>query len=205
MDRSSLPIQTSRSSRAGRHILGVLLLAALALVVFAADIQGALAQVGIQANFNFITNGSFESGPALPNGWLAGALGAGDKRVCNQSYAGACSFKMVGDSTYNYISQAIPLTNTDAGNEFKLKVWTKGKSLALGGGEATIYVQFYNGGIAGNYAAISIPSGTSGWTLRQVSATAGADYDTVYIFPVLNANSGKAWFDKLSLVYVGGP
>jgi hypothetical protein len=35
--------------------------------------------------------------------------------------------------------------------------------------------------------------------------TAAADYDKIYIFLELDANSGKVWFDKVTLVYVGGP
>jgi hypothetical protein len=200
------PIQARRSSPAGRYVLGALLLAALALAVFAADIQGALADVGIQANYNYVSNGSFETGGNPPSGWLAGALGAKDKRVCNQSKAGSCSFKMVGDGTDNYIYQVIPLTNTDPGNEFKLKLWTKGKALDLsGGGFQSVFVQFYNGATPGNFQVIHVPSGTSAWTMRQVNVTAVADYDKIYIFLELDANSGKVWFDKVTLVYVGGP
>jgi hypothetical protein len=112
---------------------------------------------------------------------------------------------MVGDGNENYLYQVIPLTGTNAGNEFKFKIWTKGKALNLSGGSARVIVRFQNEGIAGNSESIEIPSGTSAWTLRKVSATAAADYDEIHLFVVLDANSGKAWFDKVTLVYVGGP
>jgi len=38
-----------------------------------------------------------------------------------------------------------------------------------------------------------------------MSVTAAADYDEIWIFVRLDADSGKAWFDKVSLVYVGAP
>ena len=202
------PAHAGRNPQVGRYVLGAVLLVALALVLSAADTREALAQVGFQANTNYVSNGSFEkdsNGDGLPNSWLAGALGAGDKRVCNQSVAGSCSFKMVGDGSLKSIYQIIPLTNPNVGDEFKLKVWTKGKALDLSGGQARIIVRFFDGGFLGNSASLDIPSGTSAWTLRQVSVTAAADYDEIWIFVQLDANSGKAWFDKVSLVYVGAP
>ncbi len=196
------PIKASRNSAVGRTVLAALLLAVLALAIFVGGTQDAQAQVGITANYNYISNGSFESGPSLPASWFGAFLTSVDKRVCNQSYAGSCSFKMVGDNTLKYLGQCIGLTGTIAGQEFKLKAWTKGKSINLGGGEATAYVEFFNLGASVNFEVFAIPGGTSPWTSHQVSATAAADYDEICILLVFDADSGKIWFDKVSLVYL---
>jgi hypothetical protein len=212
MDISSIkPIQTGRSSHAGRYVLGAVLLVALAVVVFAgfaqdAQAQGEINDIGILAT-NFVSNGSFEKGSAIPKNWFEGddTLTSKDKRVCNQSYAGSCSFKMVGDTTQKWLVQCKDYSGTDAGNKFKLKAWAKGKALNLGVGEAKIYVDFYDGENFVNSKNVSVGVGTFGWTSRQFSATAQADYTTICIFLQLVAEGGTVWFDKVSLVYVGGP
>jgi hypothetical protein len=200
---SSKPIKPGRSSPAGRAVLAALLCAfgaaAFALAIFAGDAQ---AQVGIQAKTNFVINGSFEIGGSPPASWGGVSLTSADKRVCNKSYAGDCSFKFVGDNTYKYLYQCIDFTNTDAGNEFKFKAWTKGKNLA--GGAATFYVEFYNAGSSVNYEYVNIPSGTYPWAWHKVSATADADYDEICMW-LVSQDAGKLWVDKVSLVYVGGP
>lgn len=211
---SAKPIQSGRSLPAGRYILGALLLAAFALVIFGgftqdAQAQGEINDIGILAG-NFVLNGSFETdsnGDGIPNNWFDNdALSSADKRVCNQSYAGSCSFKMAGDGGgTKWLAQCISPTGTAAGNEFKFKAWTKTKSLMIGGGEASLYVSFYDGGNFVNEEVFSIPGGTTGWTSRQLSATAAADYDTICMLLQLEASSGKIWFDKATLKYVGGP
>ena len=195
---SSKPIKAMRSSRAGRAVLAALLCA------FGA---AALAGSALAATGNLVKNGSFEkdgNGDGIPNAWSGSALTSGDKRVCNQSQAGACSFKMVAASPYAFknLNQCIGLTGTNAGDEYNFRAWTKGKGLDLAGGEATLYVDFYDGGIIIDSDYYSLPAGTSPWTLRQIPATAAADYDAICIALALDANAGKIWFDKVSLVYV---
>jgi len=207
----NLPVTTTQAARgspAGRAVLAALLLAAVALAIFAVDIQYAQADVIVAAT-NFVANGSFEKDSnhnGVPNNWFGeGTLTSSDKRVCNQSKVGDCSFKMVGDNDTKWLVQCRGYTGTDAGNEFELKAWTKGKALMLGGGEAKIFVDFYNGASLVNSTNVDVGAGTFPWTLRQLSSTAAADYDGICIYLQIDADSGTIWFDKVSFVYVGGP
>jgi len=198
-------IQAGRNSRAGRHALGAVLLVALALAVFAVDLQGTLAQVGIQAGFNYISNGSFEkdsNGDGVPNGWLQGDLTSQDRRVCNQSKAGSCSFKLKADTDIKSLGRCKNFSETDAGDQYQLKAWTKNKALVLGGGEVRILVDFYDTDAAVGGEEIWLPGGDTPWTLRQLTLTAAVDYDKICITLQTWAQSGTVWFDKLSLVFV---
>src|SRR3990172_12470257 len=86
--------------------------------VLAAFAVALLAGSALAASGNLVKNGSFEkdsNGDGIPNAWSGSALTPGDKRVCNQSQAGACSFKMVAASPYAFknLNQCIGLTGTN--------------------------------------------------------------------------------------------
>ena len=138
-----------------------LLLVAIALAVAAGSALAAA----------LVKNGSFEkdtNGDGFPNKWAGLNLTAGDKRVCNQSAAGQCSFKMVGngiaDGPTKYFLQIVAVSGLD-GDEFSLSFWTKGKEIVLGsGGFATVFVQFNWVGGGNNSHYFNTPAGTSAWT-----------------------------------------
>ena len=186
----------ARRSPPNRPILGALLLAAFAVAVFA----GSALAAG-----NLVKNGSFEKATnGIPNWWGWFGFTPADKRVCNQSKAGACSFKMVADGAFKNLEQCcLPISGL-AGDEFTLSVWTKSKAFDLGlGNSAYVYVLFSYPGGGSNYDYFDIPTGTTAWTLIQVSAVADDAYDTMEVgvqfnYPV----SGKVWFDKVRLVEV---
>jgi len=124
----SISNHTSHSRSTSRVVF---VLAALILAVFAASAQSTRA-----ATANLVVNGSFEkdtNGDGVPNGWIGFFLDPGDKRVCNQSKAGACSFKLVGDGSYKYIKQQIAHNGTSF-DDFTLSGWMKGKDIVTGGG-----------------------------------------------------------------------
>jgi len=152
---------------------------------------------------NLVKNGSFEkdsNGDGLPNSWElnieAGSID-GDKRVCNQSYAGECSFKMVGDTTNKSLFQSIPVGGP-AGTEVNFSVRTKGKLLT--GGFTYAFVQFYHTGGGSNSETFIFPGGTTPWTLYQFSVAASQNFDSIGIGFFISADSGKVWFDKVKLV-----
>jgi len=177
-----------------------LLLVAIALAVAAGSALAAA----------LVKNGSFEkdtNGDGFPNKWAGLNLTAGDKRVCNQSAAGQCSFKMVGngiaDGPTKYFLQIVAVSGLD-GDEFSLSFWTKGKEIVLGsGGFATVFVQFNWVGGGNNSHYFNTPAGTSAWTLRNIpAAQALADYSSISVSFELDADSGKLWVDKVELVPV---
>jgi hypothetical protein len=189
-----------RIPNSGRPVLGAVLLVALVLAVFAGSALAA----------SLVKNGSFEkdgNGDGLPNKWLELNLTAGDKRVCNQSASGQCSFKMVGngiaDGPTKIFFQIVPVSGLD-GDQYSLSFWTKGKEIVFGsGGFATVFVQFNWVGGGNNSHFFNIPSGTSAWTLGNIpDAEALADYSSISVSLEFDADSGKVWFDKVKLVEV---
>jgi hypothetical protein len=188
-------IVSTSTARPTHRLWVAILLAALALAV----LVGSALAAG-----NLVKNGSFEKdsdGDGIPNGWGdTGALTPLDKRVCNQSYAGSCSFKMVADGTAKGLAQLIAVAGL-TGDEFKLSAWTKGKSIVDSGGPARLIVEISLGGSTSDYASFDIPDGSSPWTLHQLSLTATANYDTVTIYLYFySTDSGKIWVDKVKLV-----
>jgi hypothetical protein len=147
---------------------------------------------------NLLANGGFEQN--LSNGWGAIDLTSADKRVCNQSYAGDCSFKLVGDGTAKTLRQTLTVSG-DLGDKFTLSAWTKGKALELGTGAVSVRVQISHVGDGSNEQTFVLPPGSSQWTKRKVTVTAGAAYDQIIItiHTQTNVTSGKAWFDQVKL------
>ena len=186
-------VSPSSTPRTRRAVLAALLLVSLILA-------GSALAAG-----KLVKNGSFEkdgNGDGIPNRWAGISLTAADKRVCNQSYAGACSFKMVADGTVKVLKQLIIVSGV-AGEEFILSAWTKGKDLVLGGGAARIYLVFNHTDGSNNAWYFDIPAGTSAWTLSQVSGQADENYDYITIsLQFIEPSSGKVWADKVKLVAV---
>jgi hypothetical protein len=185
-----------------RPLFGALLLVAFVVAVLAGSALAA----------SLVKNGSFEkdgNGDGLPNNWVYDYnIASGDKRVCNQSYAGACSFKMVGDGKSKALYQIIPISGV-SGDQFNLVIWTKGKDTDYGGGNIGWGLYFHNpedglwylGAGDGNS-----DDGSSPWTLSSVYASATAPtFDSIKVQLYFKADSGKVWFDKVKLVAVPPP
>ena len=177
------------NSQPRRSILPGLLLVALALAVIA---SGALAAGG-----NLVKNGSFEkdgNGDGIPNSWVGANLTPADKRVCNQSYAGSCSFKFVFDGNSKSIEQNISISG-NSGDAYNLVFWMKGKAIT-GPGVVRIDLGF-SSGLAGYTYTLD---GNSPWTKYSLPVQAPANYTSIYILIRGSEDSGKAWFDKVKLV-----
>jgi hypothetical protein len=176
-------IVSTRPARPTRF-LWVLVLAALAVAVLAGSALAA----------NLVGNGSFENGGDIPDDWAGGgAITPADKRVCNQSYAGACSFKMVGDGDEKSLYQ-IGSVSGNAGDKFILKLWTKGKNVGSSG-TATILLRIGTE----DDKLITLPPGNSGWTLRKISLTATEAFSSIFVSMDQDVTTGKLWFDKVKL------
>ena len=178
---------------AQRAALGALL---LALTVF---VGSALA-----AGSNLVKNGSFEkdgNGDGIPNSWIdGGSAGILPKRACNQSYAGACSLKVVFDGQTKIIRQNFSIGG-NSGDSYKLTFWAKGKQVITGAGIIQVgAIYFHHIDTSENSNSVSLAEGTTGWTKLSVTATASEDFDYLYVAFILNPDSGKAWFDKVKLV-----
>jgi len=179
--------------------------AALAVVVLAGSAL---------AGNNLVDNGSFENdgdGDGIPtkwDGWYAWE--PNDKRVCNQSYAGSCSFRFVGDGIHQSLYQDIPISGV-SGEQFNILVWTKGKDIVFGaGGYINVNVEYVIGGDGGVWGGGSVEitePGTHPWTLRSFYDQTPDKENLVAIRLKLNVDieSGRLWFDKVKVLLVPPP
>jgi hypothetical protein len=167
--------QAAHNSKPGRRVLAAQVCAfgaaALAVAILAGSVLAASA----------VKNGSFEkdsNGDGIPNNWGGYSLSPSDKRVCNQSYAGDCSFKMVGEggTSDKLVFQGLDVAGV-AGDTFTLKMWVKTKDLVSGAGFATIYLVLYQTDGGYDQAAVNIEEGTMGWTLYTFDLAATETYD----------------------------
>jgi hypothetical protein len=191
---------TSHSRGTRRGAFGLLVLAALILAIFAAGAQNAQA-----ATTNLVKNGSFEkdaNGDGVPNNWSNVGLSPADKRVCNKSYAGACSFKMIGEGdTFDKFIWQLPVVSGGSGDVYTLTLWVKAKELDwLPVGNATVYLEINqtDGGL--DYVGFDLPEGTYDWTLVTLEVTSTDTYNGARVLIDFEPASGKAWFDKVKLV-----
>ena len=186
-----------RGTRARRAALASLLLAAFVVAVLAGS--------ALAAGGNLAKNSSFEkdsNGDGVPNNWTPADLTPSDKRVCNKAYAGACSFKMIGDGGTKYMFQ-YPAISGGIGDEFTLKIWVLTKGLVLGGGNVTLYLEIGQTDGGFEYDSQNLAPGSSGgWVLYTLNHTTIEAYDSSRIWIKFNPTSGKAWFDKVKFVEV---
>jgi len=182
-----------------RATLSFLVLAVLVLAVF---VGSALA-----ASTNLVKNGSFEKDSdhdGIPNSWTGSSLTLADKRVCNQSKAGACSFRFVGASDHKSLGQVISVGGL-AGADFNFSFWAKGKNLNYAD-TARVYLEIHHVDGTSDYYTYNTAGATTPWTLYQqlgVEATKDFDYiriDLIYLHTA--PDTGKVWFDKVKLVPV---
>ena len=196
------------SFKPSRRFLAAVALSAFAVAVFTANAHSAQAR-GLAAAANLVVNGSFETDSepdGIPEPWFYGPpLPPTDRRVCNQSYAGACSFRMVGDGTVKWLYQDMDLTPGPTGDKYKLTFWMKGKNIDQGGFDL-LTIQFFIihlGGGSFDVIEQVVPAGNTAWSKYSLSLTSTADYDTlrVRIFQE-GGPSGKLWVDKVKAVAV---
>jgi hypothetical protein len=184
--------------------VAALVLAALVLAVFGGATQHALAY-----DLTKVKNRSFEkdsNGDGTPNGWFRDGLTPKDKRVCNQSYSGACSFKMVGNDSEKFLYQVTLYSSGPAGVEETLSVYTKGKSIVNApGGFARVWLRFNQTDGGTEWHGVQLPPGNSGWTYREVSGTAIESFSSIEVWLDMRAASGKMWVDLVDVNWTGGP
>jgi len=180
-----------------RAILAALLCAFGAALAVAVFVGSALA-----AN-NLLANSSFEKdsdGDGIPNNWTLNNASGADKRVCNQSYHGACSFKMVGAGAEIFIHQDLDLAGS-GGDSFKLTFWAKTKEIDLdttGLLKAFVIVYFTGGGTES--FGLNISPGTSPWTKYVLELAVSQDYNFIVVELFQDdLAGGKAWVDKVKL------
>ncbi|HLE73112.1 MAG TPA: hypothetical protein VI688_02595 [Anaerolineales bacterium] len=173
---------------------GALLAAALALAIFAGP--------GLAATANLVKNGSFEkdtNGDGIPNSWDPVGLSPADKRVCNQSYAGTCSLRMIEDGIYKYLTQNIAVSGGPAEN-YTLTIWAKGKAIVEGSGHAYIYLIIDHVDGSDNFDFVTLNPGTTPWTKYAIHLASTETYEAIRVSTTFDLDSGKAWFDKVKLV-----
>ena len=178
--------------------------------VFAAVLLALTLLVGSALAANLVSNGGFETdsnGDGIPNGWTGYQLTPADKRVCNQSYVGSCSFKIVGGTIptppfWKDLYQNIPVSG-EAGESYKLTFWIKAKYVS-GGGDLTIHLELlHSNGYSADIAEQVVPLGNTAWHKYVLNLTSTEPYTQLYVLIIAESGSGGVlWVDKVKVVPV---
>lgn len=196
MDNIALETKATRRSPRLGWFLG--LLSATLTIAVLIGAASAAAQ-GPAYDLTKVKNKSFEkdtNGDGIPNGWYRSGAVVG-MRVCNQSYAGACSYRFGGGGD-SYLNQQTLYSSGPAGIVATLTAWTKGKDVNIGT-YAYVLLLFNHSDGSSNFCPFYIPGGTTPWTMRSTPCTADEAFDSMTIVLNTNLNSGKIWVDKVSL------
>jgi hypothetical protein len=153
---------------------------------------------------NLVANSSFEkdsNGDGIPNNWVGHLLTPSDKRVCNQSYVGSCSFKLVGDGTAKSLYQGIPVTG-GTGESYKFTFWIKAKYVSSGGDLAIHFELLHSGGLDADIVEQVVPSGNTAWRKYVLNLTSTESYTQLYAYILAESGSGGVlWVDKVKVVH----
>jgi len=200
MDLQSMRQLVARHNlQSGRAVLAALLCAFGAAALALAILVGSALAAG-----NLLANGSFEKdsdGDGEPNGWVRSDFGGIlPKRVCNQAYAGSCSFKFVGDATYKDIVQYVDFIPGNAGDTITVSLWARSKDIVVGAGIYRVDVRIVHDDESDDTDFVLLDAGTTNWRRTLVSLEATESYDYIIVAIIFDPDSGKAWFDKVKLV-----
>ena len=192
---------TNNSPRSARAVFRGLLILTLCFAFLAGSVHSASAY-----DLTKVKNKSFEKdtdGDGIPNAWAGIGLSAADKRVCNQSHAGSCSFKMVGigGGGTKFLCQTALYSSGPVGIIATLSALTKAKDLS-GGGASWVYMYFQHTDGSTNIVGFLLTSGTSPWTYHEASGAALEAFDFMAICQYTDNFSGKFWVDDVKLTAV---
>jgi hypothetical protein len=165
--------------------------------------QGAQAQ-GPAYDLTKVRNKFFEkdsNGDGIPNAWVPTEPNPGDKRGCNQSHSGSCSFKMVGNGTNSFLYRETLFSFGPAGVTATFSAWIRGKEL-IGAGASEVYMVFNHEDGSSNEGYITLTGGSSPWTFREESVVATELFVSMTVGLFTNEDSGKVWFDKVKLTAI---
>jgi CSLREA domain-containing protein len=156
---------------------------------------------------SILKNGSFEDdtlSPALlPDFWTLkkGVLnGSNDGQVCNESFAGNCSMKIVGNGNTKQLIQALDvIPSGSAGDNFTLKFYEKTWGLS-GGGKHMMTLRITNTDGSKLTQNITLPaSGGADWTEYSTAVTTTKPYKKIEVILKYGKSTGIIWLDAVSL------
>ncbi len=118
----------------------------------------------------------------------------------DQKYLGSRSAKFYKSNTTEY-EAAFQTVNLTKGQTYTLSGYVKTSSVSVSGAGAYLYAGYFNSSGGYQTSRSSYLRGTNDWTKLSVTFTVPADSTstTVYLYYMLYASSGTAWFDCLQL------
>lgn len=146
-------------------------------------------------------NRSFENdsdGDGIPDDWEEGQLTSKDKRDCNVSYTGDCSFRFRGENKSKVLLQDIYIDNGEEDDHLTLTVWAKGQDVPAGETFSAELVIFYNNGSKDRHT-LEFDATKTKWQSATDRSKAKRSYGTLRIRLMYGGTSGKVWFDNVYL------
>jgi hypothetical protein len=151
--------------------------------------------------YQVANNRSFEDGSdgdGIPDDWEGSQLTSRDKRDCDVSYTGNCSFRFRGEGKSKVLMQDIYIDNGEEDDRLTLTVWARGQDVPAGETFSAELVIFYDDGSKERRTLDFDPTKTK-WQSATDRGKAKKAYGTLRIRLMYEGTDGKVWFDNVYL------
>jgi immune inhibitor A len=148
----------------------------------------------IRGSTELLDNGGLET--MVPNNWRGINITAADGADCTTAHTGSCSAVLQATSDMRVLAYPV-IESGSAGDSFTFSYWGRTQDAPTSSIQVRVTL-LYTDDTQENFP--SHPAyGTHSWQNVQDIFTASKDYDRMVVRLIYRENSGKAWFDDLSL------
>jgi hypothetical protein len=133
----------------------------------------------------------------LPDRWTFSNRASGEGWDCTIAAGGACSLRLLGNSTKTLVRQNIALKGS-AGDAYTLDFSTRASG--IGAGHFTVSLRFVYSDGTSETESYTFNAGTFDWTAQALNITAAKAYRKLTITITSKAGvAGSAWVDAMDL------
>lgn len=148
---------------------------------------------------NEASNGSFEAGAELPDGWTASGFTAGDVLTADFARGGRRSLQLAGSRASKTLSRVIASPGA-AGAPFTLSGWSRSRALRTRGGVIALEALVHYQDGTEQLFIVPFPRNSRAWRYRQKDFVTAKDFSRIEVRVRLKRQTGRAWFDDIRLI-----
>lgn len=158
--------------------------------------------------YNFISNSSFEQdqdGMPGPDFWYMGTLQSGDGVVTGESHTGNKSLLVNGAANINKNFNYDVIITGNAGEPIYFSGWSKaqGVSANVGYYGLLLHIKYIDPAIPDTWFPASFTKSTHDWEFTEQIYVPQDDYAFFGVYGKLENQTGKAWFDDITVRFAG--
>ncbi len=157
--------------------------------------------------YNWVYNGSFDidnDSNNFPDDWEKSNLAAGDILDATVKRSGRRSLMINGSTASKNVYQVMK-KDDDAGTPILFSGWSKAAGISASGGRYSLILQFNNEDNTNTQFIKDFAKIDHDWEYIQSIAVATKKFKSVTIMCILENQSGRVWFDDITVRPAGAP